>query len=76
MFINVAPPEKIMYKYKLKLRYKTALLYFSIKLINANKLIIVLKETNSNFNILKSLNRERIKNIDIRQNIKLIVIAK
>ncbi len=65
-----------MNKDKLRFRNKTALSYFSIKLINANKLITIEVQINIVLNILKSLNKFRIENADIMKNDRLAATAK
>ncbi|GEN65748.1 hypothetical protein [Chryseobacterium rhizosphaerae] len=65
-----------MNKDKLRFRNKTALSYFSIKLINANKLITIEVQINIVLNILKSLNKFRIENADIMKNNRLAATAK
>ncbi|WEK70202.1 MAG: hypothetical protein P0Y62_01360 [Candidatus Chryseobacterium colombiense] len=65
-----------MDKNRLRFRNKTALLYFSIKLINANELIIIEKQVINVLNMLKSLNNPRIENVDIIKRNKLVITAK
>ncbi|WP_284461634.1 hypothetical protein [Chryseobacterium sp.] len=76
IFNNIGYPSAIMNKDKLRFRNKTALSYFSIKLINANKLITIEVQINIVLNILKSLNKFRIENADIMKNDRLAATAK
>jgi hypothetical protein len=65
-----------MDKNKLRFRNKTALSYFSIKLINANELITIEIQVINISNMLKSLNNPRIENVDIIKRNKLVTTAK
>lgn len=73
---NKGYPNNIMDKNKLRFRNRTALSYFSIKLINANKLIISEIKIINVLNMLKLLNNPNIENADIIKNNRLVITAK
>ncbi len=61
---------------KLMFKNKTALSYFSIKLINANALTTSEKTIINVFNMLKLLNISSSEREDIIKNIRLVITAK
>ncbi len=73
---NKGYPIINMVNNKLRFRNKTALSYFSIKLINANELITIEIPMIAVLNMLKLLNNPRIENADIIKSSKLVTTAK
>ena len=65
-----------MDKDKLRFRNKTALSYFSIKLMNANALMTSEIQITNVLNMLKLSNNFKIENADIIKSNRLVITAK
>lgn len=73
---NKGYPKISMAKNRPKFKNKTALSYFSIKLMNANELITSEIPIINVLNMLKSLNNSKIENADIIKSNRLVTTAK
>ncbi|OCA77957.1 hypothetical protein BBH99_10300 [Chryseobacterium contaminans] len=73
---NKGYPKMIMLNNRLRFKNKTALSYFSIKLINVNELITSEVTINNVLNMLKLLNNSKTENADIIRNNRPVITAK